>query len=290
MSEEQNDSYKDYEDDVSLEAEDKAKVGSNNQEWLKMTKGQTLLCAFLYFHPVDANAVKAVKAAAQKASRTATAEEIKAAAQKALDDRAKELSKSIDQLEAFEKLDLRVVQFRSFKAHYQQGLGFALSRLGKDGPEADAVWKKLPEAKKYFTTLLLIYPMTREGKHDLEAIKAGQWRILPWRFGPGTYDEIWNLNDGLRGNSMSIATQDIKLECKDTTYQNMKVNFVGKAAWQSNDKFKKMVLTKAMEHYGKLVPFREMTTDQLRAKLGMGGSPVQDTTAGEDFTGLLDNV
>jgi len=287
---EDNDQYQEYDADVSLEAEDKAKIGSNNQEWLKMTKGQTLLCAFLYFHPVDVNAVKVVKALAKKASKPVTAEEIKAAASKALIDRATELNKSADQLTPDEKLDLKTVQFKSFKAHYQQGVGFALSRLGKDGAEADSVWRKLPEAKQYFSTLLLVYPTTSEGKHNLEAIKAGQWRVIPWRFGPGTYDEIWNLNDGLRGNSMSIANQDIKLECKETQYQNMKVNFVGKAAWQSNANFKKLVLTKAMEYYGKLVPFREMSTDQLRAKLGMGGSPVQDTTAGEDFTGLLDNV
>jgi hypothetical protein len=285
MPEETN--YAEIDEDVSLEPEDKAKVGSNNQEWLKMTKGQVLLCAFLYFHTVDVNAVKAVR----KANKAATPEEIKAAAQKALADRAAALTppKSVDQLTPDEKIDLGTVQFKSFKAHYQQGLGFALSRIGKDGPENDAVWKKLPEAKQYFTTLLLIYPVTREGKHDVEAIKRGEWRILPWRFGPGTYDEIWNLNDGLRGNSMSIANQDIRLECKDTTYQNMKVSFVGQAAWQKNPNFKKVVLTKAMEFYGKLVPFRDMSTDQLRAKLGLTGSPVQDVS-GEDFSGLLDNV
>lgn len=282
--------YDQMDEDVSLEPEDKAKVGSNNQEWLKMTKGQVLLCAFLYFHTVDINAVKALR----KANKAATPEEIKAAATKALADRAAQLSteqnkKSVDQLTPDEKIDLSTVQFKSFKAHYQQGLGFMLSRLGKDGSEADAVWKKLPEPKQYFTTLLLIYPMTREGKLDVEAIKQGQWRILPWRFGPGTYDEIWNLNDGLRGNQMSIANQDIRLECKDTTYQNMKVSFVGKASWQGSPGFRKMILTKAMEFYGKLVPFRDMSTDQLRAKLGLGGSPVQDVS-GEDFTGLLDNV
>lgn len=277
--------YESYEEDVSLEAEDKAKVGSNKTEWLKMTKGQQLLCAFLYFHTTDVNAVKAVR----KANKNATPDEIKAAAGKALAETATKLGKSADQLEPWEKLDTSVVQFKSFKAHFQQGFGFALSRLGKDGPEADAVWKKLGDAKQYFTTLLLIYPVTREGKHDIEAIKRGEWRIMPWRFGPGTYDEIWNLNDGLRGNQMSIATQDIRLECKDTTYQNMKVSFVGKAAWQNSPGFKKLVLTTAMDAYDKLVPFREMSTDQLRAKLGLTGSAVSEVS-GEDFTGLLDNV
>jgi hypothetical protein len=285
----ENNEYNEYDSDIGLDAEDKRKVNSNNQEWLKMTKGQVLLGSFLYFHPVDANAVKTVKAAAKRASRQPTADEIKQAAQKALDDRAAALKKSVDQLTPDERLDLTTAQFKSFRASYQEGFGFALSRLGMDGPEADAVWKRLPEPKQYFTTLLLSYPMTAEGKHDLEAIKRGEWKVIPWRFGKQTYDEIWNLNDGLRGNGMSIANQDIRLECKDAKYQNMKVSFVGKSVWQSNDKFKKMVLTKAMEFYGKLVPFRNMTTDELRAKLGLGGSPVQDVT-GEDFTNLLDNV
>jgi hypothetical protein len=277
--------YESYDNDISLETEDKAKVATNNQEWLKMTKGQVLLGAFLYFHPADVNAVKALR----KANKNASPEEVKSTAAKALAAVAEKLGKSPDQLEPYEKLDLSTVQFKSFRAHYQQGLGFALSRLGKDGAEADSVWKKLPEAKQYFTTLLLLYPMTPEGKHNIEGIKAGQWRILPWRFSPATYEEIWNLNDGLRGNGMSIANQDIKLECKDTTYQTMKVSFVGKAMWQQSAGFKKHVLQKGMESYEKLVPFREMSTDQLRAKLGLTGSAVQDVS-GEDFSGLLDSV
>lgn len=289
MSEENQ--YAEYDEDVGLESDDKAKVGSNNQEWLKMTKGQTLLCAFLYFHPVDVTAVNAIRREAKKQNRVVTPEEIKAAATKAMEAKATTLTKTVDALTPDEKLDLTVAQFKSFKAHYQQGLGFALSRLGRDGAEADAVWKKLPEAKQYFSTLLLLYPVTREGKHDIEGIKRGDWKIVPWRFSKGTYDEIWNLNDGLRGNQMSIANQDIKLECKDTNFQNMKVSFVGKAAWQGAVKFRKEALTKAMEMYDKLVPFREMSTDQLRAKLGLTGSPVQDVTAGgDDFAGLLDNV
>jgi hypothetical protein len=89
---------------------------------------------------------------------------------------------------------------------------------------------------------------------------------------------------------MTIATQDIRLECKDTTYQNMKVSFVGKAVWQSNVAFRNMILSKAIPFYDKLVPFRTLTTDALRAKLGMATSGVQDVSVGEDFSGILDSV
>jgi hypothetical protein len=61
------------------------------------------------------------------------------------------------------------------------------------------------------------------------------------------------------------------------------------AIWQKSENFKQQVLAKAVSFYPKLVPFREMTTDQLRAKLGLGGSAVQDVSGG-DFTDLLDSV
>jgi len=180
------------------------------------------------------------------------------------------------------------------KAHYQDGFGFALSRLGKDGPEADAVWKRLPEPKPYFSTLLLIYPTDEQGNLNKDAFvgqaKDGTFKLVPWRFGNKTYEEIWKLNDGLRENTLSLGSQDIKLECKDPKYQNISVSFAGAALWQKNDTIRQQVLAKAIGMYGdKLMPFREMTTDQLRAKLGLGGSAAQDVSS-EDFNTMLENV
>lgn len=290
MSEHTESNYSDFDDDVGLDDAGKKFIGQR-QEWLKMTKGQILRGAFLYFHTFDVNAVSSLKLEAKEAKRVVAPEEIRETAKKALEKRANALTKTFDQLTPVEKLDLGTVHFKKMMAHFQQnGVGFVLSRIGKDGPEADAVWKKLPEAKLYFSTLLLLYPTDAVGNLDKEGIKRGDIRIIPWRFGKGTYEEIWNLNEGLRGNDMSIANQDIKLECKDQQYQNIKVSFVGKALWQSADNFRNMVLTRAVEHYTKLIPFREMTTAQLREKLGLGGGAVQDVTTGEDYTGLLDNV
>jgi hypothetical protein len=280
--------YGEFDDDVSLDADGKKFFGPRT-EWLKMTKGQILRAAFLYFHTTDVNAVSAARGEAKKEKKTLTTDEMKAVANKALEAKATELSKSIDQLTAVEKLDLSTVHFKKMYAHYQQGLGFVLSRLGKDGPDADNVWKKLPESKLYFTTLLLVYPTTQDGDLDKEGLKSGNWKIIPWRFGKNAYEEIWNQNEGLRSNGLSIATQDLKLECKDQQYQNIKVSFIGKALWQQNEKFKGVVLAKAVEQYTKLVPFRELTTAQLREKLGIGGGAVQDVS-GEDLSGLLDNV
>lgn len=289
MSEQAQD-YGDFEDDVSLDAEGKAYFGQR-QEWLKMNKGQILRAAFLYFHTHDVNAVSEAVKDAKKNSKPIAAEALQMVGRKAIEERAKALSKSIDQLTPIDKLDLSTVHFKAMKAHYQNGLGFVVSRLGKDGPEANAVWGRLPEAKQYFSTLLLLYPTNREGELDKEGFKRGDWRVIPWRFGKQTYEEIWKLNEGLRENNLSLATQDLKLECKDAQYQNIKVSFLGAALWQKSDNFRQHVLTKALENYSKLVPFRIMTTAQLREKLGLGGGPaVQDVSSGEDFQALLEGV
>jgi hypothetical protein len=293
MSADTNYDYGEFEDDVGLDADGKKFFGQR-EEWLKMTKGQILRAAFLYFHPVDANAVATARATAKKDSKTLTKDEIIAVAKAALEERAKTLStaekaRAVDTLTEIEKLDLGSVHFKKMMAHYQEGLGFALSRLGKDGPEGDAIWKRLPEPKLYFSTLLLVYPTDREGNIDREGIKRGEWRVTPWRFSKQIYEDIWKQNEGLRENGLSLAGQDIKLECKDPQFQKIGVSFVGAAIWQKSENFKAQVLAKAVPFYAKLVPFREMTTDQLRAKLGLGGSVVQDVSGG-DFTDLLDQV
>lgn len=288
MSDDQVD-YGDFEDDVGLEAEGKQYFGQR-QEWLKMTKGQKLRASFLYFHTADINAVNKARKAAKDEGKTLSREEMQAIGTASLEELAKGLEKTLDQLTLADKLDFGTVHFKKMNAHYQQGLGYVISRLGKDGPESDAVWGKLEEAKLYFASLLLLYPTDGDGNLDKEGIKAGKWRVIPWRFGKNTYENIWKLNDSLRENNLSIANQDLKLECKDAQYQNISVSSAGPALWQKSENFKKLVLEKALPFYDKLIPFREMTTDALRAKLGLGGSAVQDVTSSEEFEDLLSNV
>jgi hypothetical protein len=283
----------DFGDDVSL-APDEKNVGGTKQEWLKMTiKGQVVRASFLYFYTYDANAVQCAMKVAAKAGKKLTKEEVLAVAKEALTARATELGKTLDQLTAGEKLDPRIAHFKAMKAHYQEGMGFILSRLGKDGAEADAVWKRLPEPKPYFSTLLLIYPTNNEGTLNKEEfarqIKENKLKLVPWRFGNKIYEDIWKLNDGLRENNLSLASQDIKLECKEPQYQNIAVSFVGASTWQKNQQIASAVLTGAANMYDKLMPFREMTTDQLRAKLGLS-TAASDDVSSDNFQDVLDSV
>jgi hypothetical protein len=278
-------SYEDLEDDIGLEEEGKEEFKRDSDNWFKMDKGQIVRAAMVFFHSVDANAV----VRARKANKNLSADEVRAIAQKALEARATALSKTIDALTAIDRLDTGEIKMKRFDFHYQQGLGYVLSRMGKDGPEGDKVWSKLDPPKRGYSSVLLLYPM-KGNTGEVHKEKIGEFEVVPWRFSKPVYERVWKLNAGLRENNITLATQDLKLECKDKQYQNIDVSFAGPAIWQRSEKFRAAVLERAMAWYPKLVPFREMTTDQLRAKLGFGGPAVSDVSAGGDFTELLDNV
>jgi hypothetical protein len=285
-----------FDDDVSLD-QDQKNAGSTKQEWLKFgSKGEQKRAAFVYLYTVDANAVQKARKEAIRAGKKLTREEELAVAKGALTKRAQEVGKTLDQLSAIEKLDTSVAHFKALKAHFHESVGYAISRLGKDGPEADAVWKRLGDVKSYFTTLLLIYPTTAEGAVDKEQFasqaKNHKLKLIPWRFSVKTYDEIYGVNEGLRDNNLSLASQDVKITCDNPKYQGVKVVAAGPATWQKNEGIKAAVLTAALNKYDGLNPFRELSTDQIREKLNLGGG---SSTAGDDasvdsFNDLLEGV
>jgi len=283
----------DIEDDVSLDI-DEQNAGGDRQIWLKMNKGQIVRGSFVFFHTFDTNAVQAAVKKARKAGTKPSREDIQEVAKKALIKRAEDLKKGVDQLTPAEKLDITSVHFKVIKAHYQEGLGYVLSRLGKDGVDADAIWKRLPEPKTYFSVLFLVYPTDQDGAEINKELLASQikqkkLKLIPWRFGKNMYEAIWKLNDGLRENGLSLASQDIRLECKEAQFQKIEIQAKGPAIWQKNETFKEVALASAVTLYDKLVPFREMSTDQLRVKLSLGGPSVDDVSS-DNFQDMLSDV
>ena len=289
-----------FDDDASLDVDQKH-IGRDRQEWLKFgTKGQVLRAAFVYLYTYDANAVQKAMKQASNSGKALSRDEILAVAKEALSKRAQELGKTIDQLSPVERLDTTVAHLKRFRAHYHDEVGYVVSRIGKDGPEADVLWKRLGEPKKYFTTLLLIYPTDNEGTINKDAlanqVHQNKLNLMPWRFSGKTYDEIYGVNEGLRDNGLTLAEQDVKITCDNPKFQGVKVVAAGRALWQRNDKMKAAVLTAALNLYDKLMPFRELTTEQLREKLG-GGSGVgsgdtysaNDVTA-DNFNDMIANV
>lgn len=279
-----------YEDDVGLDTEDKKHARGNQQEWFKGEKGVTYRTSLVYFHSLDVAVAQAAKKKAVRDGTKVTPEQLTEFANKALAKRAEELGKAVDQLQAHEKLDLSNARFKKLMAHYKEGVGYALSRLGKEGAESDEIWKMLGEPKKYFTTLLLIYPTNREGEPIKEQL-AHSWTLKPWRFGNKVYGRFHEVAESLRANDLTIVNQDLSLKCTNTEFQNFEVDGAGKAIWRKDPRFMAKVLEKAMPFYDKLVPFRELSTADLRIKLGLpSGSSVADDVGTDEYSSILDGV
>jgi hypothetical protein len=264
--------------------------------WLKMTKQQKMRVAFVYFDTVDVNAVSKARALAKKEGRALTVDEMKAVALKALKKRADELQVKLEDLQPEDRLDLSDAKFKAFKAHYEDGSnnsalkGYVVSRLGKDGPESDAVWKRLDEPRQYYSTLLLVYPINNKGEVDVGNLADG-WRLIPWRMSQKMYEKIWDVSRSLRENNLSLAGQDHELVCTESEYQDIKIVFKTPVVWQKHPKFKKLVLNEALKLYDQLIPFREMTTAQLRQKLGLDSpEEVADVNPTDGFNAFLDNA
>jgi hypothetical protein len=238
----------------------------------------------VYFNTVDVTAARIAK----RKNAGISKDEMIAAGKAALEARAKKLEKTVETMTAVDRLNLNDVRFKKMLAHYQEGLGYVISRLGLDGAEADDAWRRLPEAKQHFTTLLLVYPTTRDGEIIKEKLPTG-WKLLPWRFSPDRYSQICKRNVALVENGITIASQDIQIECKDTQFQNVTIDALGPAIYRKNPKFQELVLTKAVELYEKLSPFRDMATADLRIKLGLGGGATASVGA-EEYGDILDHV
>lgn len=267
MSNQFND-YEDFSNDVDFDTNESR--GNDRDAWYKGTKGTVDRGSFVYFHRYDVNAVNVARRENPKLS-PADVQEI---AKKAISMRAEELGKAVADLTKVDLLDTRTVKFKKIRASYQDGLGFVVSRLGLDGSEADRVWKQLPEPKVYYVTGLIFYPTDKKGNvvRDKESFQNG-WSVRPWRLSEPNYDEFDKLNKSLQAYNQTLARSDFTLECTDQTYQKFKITGAGPAIWTKSAGFSEQVLTKAMDWYEKLQPFREMTTQQLIQKLGGGSGP-----------------
>jgi hypothetical protein len=275
-----------YDDDVGLGAEDKKHARSNQLEWFKGEKNRIYRVSLVYFNPLKDAVARAVK----KKNPAATKEEIIAAIQSVYTKKAESLSKSVDQLTEGDKLDLNNVRFKKIEAHYKEGVGYVVSRLGKDGSEADSVWKTLGDLKTYFTTCLVVYPTTLNGEVIKDQLTTN-WTVIPWRFSNKVFRRLHDVADSLRSNELNICMQDLTLKCTNSDFQNFDIDGAGKALWRMNEKFSAKVLEQACPIYEKLQPFRELSTADLKLKLGITDGGGTDTSMdGGDFGSLIDQV
>src|SRR5512142_1078330 len=232
-------------DDVGLTEDDQKYISSNKLEWFKGEKNHVYRASLAYFHPLQATVLKRLR----KAKPAATKEEKAAAIAEALKSRAEKLSKAAKDLSEAEMLDTSSVQFKRLEAHYKEGFGYVISRLGKDGAEADEVWRTLGDVKTYYTTVLILYPMANGKVVTNPQLVYENFKVMPWRISGKPYERFHSLAEGCRSNELNLATQDIVLKCTNADYQNWDIDLAGKALWRSNPSFQKAALSQAMALY-----------------------------------------
>lgn len=285
--------FDDFDDDVEPTPQNRAP--SKRVERFKGEQGKIYRVSLLYFHPLDVSLAKRLKKKAEKEGVPLDVAAAKKTVAAALAKRAEALGKAVDDLQPWEKLDTSKAQFKLFKSHYKEGVGVILSRLGKDGPEGDKVWSTLPEPSTYYSTVVLIYPTDSAGEVDAKNILR-DGVVKPWRFGPKTFNTLISKNQVIQkyGSDKSLANSDLTLECSNGQFQNFEIEPAGEALWSRSQKIKEHFLPKAVALYDKIVDAREMTTNELREKLGMGGggdsSDVSDDIDLSDDEDILANV
>lgn len=282
--------YEEYEDDVDLDPTNKPP--SNRIERFKGETGKVYRVALLYFHPLTTTIQKALKKKADKDGVALDMVNVKNTISMALTKRAADLGKNLADLQDYEKLDLNSAQFKKYTSHYHVDVGIVLSRLGKDGPEADKIWKSLPEPRTYYSTVALFYPVDSSGNVDAKNILRDA-HLKPWRFSNGLFRTLHSKNEMLQEYNQSLANNDLKLNCKSAQFQNFEIDPAGPALWLKSPALKAKFLPMAHELYGKLVDAREMSTAEVRDKLNLAsgeGDSGSDVVEGDDMADLLKNV
>lgn len=271
---------------IGLGDEDKHKVGGK-AEWYKGEKGRTDRVALVYFNTIMASAVrKAIRKDEALANDKAAQKKI---AMEAVKNRAEALKKTVDQLADVDLLDLSEARFRVAGVTFKENVGY--SEWPRDlSSEERKVWEKFGEKKDYVFSVLVIYPTNREGELDRDRLKDPKnYRLVPWRFAGDKYDMLRKINRGLSESDMSISDYDLYITCTDSGYQKLTITQAGPCVYRKSDRLQQLLLGQAVKLYDQL-KMRQMTTDELREKLGLGGGASAEADTGEDYSNILSGV
>lgn len=281
--------YDDYSNDVDLDPQNRP--ASNRVERFKGETGKTYRVALLYFHPLQVTLRKALLNKADKEGTQLDPNVLKETVAKALAKRAADFDTDVASLQEWQKLDWSNAQFKKYTSYYHEEVGSVVSRLGKDGPEADKVWKALGEPREYYSTIGLFYPLDSSGNLDAKNIVRDGYVKL-WRFSKGTFNALISKNEMLGSYNQSLANSDLKLFCKAGQYQTFDIDPAGSAIWLKSPTVRDKFLPLAHSLYGKLVDARNLTTAEVREKLNLasGGGDSGTDVPEDEIEDILQNV
>jgi len=193
-------------------------------------------------------------------------------------------------------LDALTPGFTSAPRHYLKGVGYFINQ----GPEFTKIAGEA--AKTRINTLIVKWPMKRNGKLDAEGIQSGDFQIMYWVFDPEKYGEIKPIHA-----DWHFGSHDLKIKCTDAGYQKMsfspcKDSVLRKLMEKGKDSpLVQQILEEGQSHLPGIEKEigRMMSLDTIREKLAgqaggggqaTGSGPVNDAAATEDIDDALDDI
>ena len=189
-------------------------------------------------------------------------------------------------------LDAPTPGFVGAPRHYLKGVGYFINK----GPE----YTKLAgePAKMRINTIIVKWPLKRDGKLDAAAIQEGNFEVMYWVFDEGKYDEIKPVH-----GDWPLGSHDLKIKCTDAGFQKMSFSPCQDSVLRKfMEKGPDHALVKQIITAGQaLLPGvnneigKTMSLDQIREKQGGGGggvaaAPVNDAVATEEIDEALDDL
>ena len=192
-------------------------------------------------------------------------------------------------------LDAPTPGFVGAQRHYLKGVGYFINK----GPEYTKLAGEAPKMR--ISTIIVKWPIKKNGKIDAEAIQEGLFEVMYWIFDEGKYDEIKPIH-----GEWPLGEHDLKITCSDAGFQKMSFS-------PCKDSILRTLLKKGVDHplVKQLIEMAQarlpavqdqiasdMSLDQIREKLaggsgGGGGGHVQqvtDTAVTEDIDEALDGL
>lgn len=179
------------------------------------------------------------------------------------------------------------------KTNYIDGVGHVINK----GPEYTKVAGEAPKPR--CGTVLISWPLTREGKLDQDAVKQGKWSVEPYIFS----DKKFNLFKDLHVD-WNFGECDVKVTCTDTQYQKITIAPLKNNMLRMLQEKSPKVFAEALEEIREVstqlhwLIGSDMSLDRLREKLGQetdgptgsSSGPAEVALDEEDFDNMLGDL
>jgi hypothetical protein len=175
---------------------------------------------------------------AKEAGRALTEEEKQMYLTKVNSKLAEKLGKKPEELTEFDRLDINSPKFGTAFTHYRDGIGSirCLSKYeGGNLVKPEICCNDIGEAEQQVATLVLKYPVEKDGKIDLDLLKQRKYtEIMTWRMSAKRFKKIESTYTDARNNKMPVI--DLKLTLDgDPKYKKLVPENGYTAAWARED-------------------------------------------------------